>query len=208
MRWRIRMQRVQTRHHRARDDKRDRKRNARDSQRERLDGWPTDARNGFPKNASDPEAQSLRSLMSIECHGKPPLASAVLLKPEKRGSVSHRIWTDLQREIVAAKLALVADAIAHPPNGWMKEEQRLDQGLHQVAKEVGAAHVGQFVRQYHFKFIRTEQRDRRKRQQHHATDRTHCDGPIGRTGYPQKHRPAKPHCCADASKAITESSKP
>jgi hypothetical protein len=94
--------------------------------------------------------------MTIESHGQPPMLGALLLETQERFCIRHRVGANLERKVVAAEFALAANARVDPPHGGVKEEQRFGQRLDEVPEKVGAADVGQLMRQYNFKLIRTE----------------------------------------------------
>ena len=120
--------------------------------------------------------------MAVQSHGEPHLTGAVLLEVKQRAGIDDGIGTDLQGQIVAAQLALVANAAADPPDCRVEEEERFNQRLHEVPKEVGAAHMRELMRQYNLKFFRTEQGYRRDGQQHYGTHRAYGDWTGDRIG--------------------------
>jgi hypothetical protein len=69
---------------------------------------------------------------------------------KERLGVNHGIGANLQREVVAAEFALMADAGTDPPDSGMKEEEGFGQCLQEVPEEIGAANVGQLMGKYDF----------------------------------------------------------
>ena len=74
----------------------------------------------------------------------------------QRAGVGDRIAAQADREIVAAVLALDADAARQPPHRGVIEEQRLDQRLQQVDEIVVAADVRELVREDRFELLRRQ----------------------------------------------------
>jgi hypothetical protein len=95
-------------------------------------------------------------LMTIERHGKAQVARALLFKPHERVRIRKRIGANIEGEIIAAEFSLVADARTDPPYGGMEEEESFGDGLQDVPKEIGAAHMSQLVGEYDFKFVGAE----------------------------------------------------
>ena len=88
-------------------------------------------------------------------------------------------------------LALDADAVRDPPHCRMVEEQRLDDGLHQVDEEVVAADMRQLVREDHLHLFGGESGERGRGKKDDGTkpsdDGRHFDG----SRFEKLHGPAK-----------------
>jgi hypothetical protein len=67
-------------------------------------------------------------------------------------AVSH----DLDGDVITAILALDPHTSRHPPHRRVKEQDRLDRGLHHVDDVVPPADVGEFVSDDRFKLLRRE----------------------------------------------------
>ena len=85
-----------------------------------------------------------------------PDVGAQFFEVGKRLRVSIRIAAQADRKIVAAVLALDADAARQPPDRRMIEEQRLDERLQQVHQVVVAADVRELVREDRFELLRRQ----------------------------------------------------
>ncbi len=110
-------------------------------------------RDGLAEDAQDAQPQGGTRAVPVERHGEARLAGPLLLKVEQGAGVDDGVGADLEREVVAAELAFVAQAAADPPHGGMEEEDRFREGLHEVPEEVRAADVGELVSQDDFQFV-------------------------------------------------------
>ena len=112
-------------------------------------------------------------------HGKGRPCAAELLEIGERARVRDAIAAELDREIVAAVLALNPDSVREPPDRRVIEEQRFDDRLQQVDEVVVPPHVGQFVRDHRLELRGRQPGKRARRQQNHRTkptdDRRHVD---------------------------------
>ncbi len=112
-------------------------------------------------------------------------------------------WIAAQRDgdVVAAVLALRANAVREPPHRRMVEEQRLDDRLQHVDGVVVPANVRQLVRENRFDLRRRQRRERRDRQQNrgpqpsdhgrHVDERRFDDVRGGRKAQPIREAAAR-----------------
>ena len=105
--------------------------------------------------------------------------------------IDHGIGANLEREVVAAELALMTDAGADPPDSRMKEEESFSKGLKEVPEEVGTADVGQFVGEHDFKLVWAERCCGRERQQNEGTQSSYSDGSGDGVGEAEKNGAAQ-----------------
>ena len=88
----------------------------------------------------------------------------------KRAGIGHRIATQADREVVAAVLALGADASRQPPDRGVIEEQRFDERLQEVDQVVVASDVRELVRQERLELPGRQAGERAGRHQHDRFD--------------------------------------
>ena len=119
--------------------------------------------------------------MAVECEGEREfggdsaegdLSCALFFEQEECGGVGEGVGAGGDGYVVAAELALLAEAGANPPDGGMEEEEGLDHGLEDVPEIVGAANVGEFVGEDGFELVGGESSESAGGQQderaHHA----------------------------------------
>jgi len=94
--------------------------------------------------------------VAVECHCQAKMPGAMLFKPIQSAGICDRVGANLECDIVAAKFTLVTNPRADPPNGGMKEEESLSDGLHDIPKEIGAAHMSELVSEDYLKFVGAE----------------------------------------------------
>ena len=123
---------------------------------------PEGARRSFAiaENSKNARAQSGAGLMAVQSHSKMQPGAALFFEAEQRGGVDGGIGTGGDRDVVAAQLALFANAAADPPDRGVEEEEGFDQGLEKVPEVVGAADVGELVREHDFKLLGAEAGER------------------------------------------------
>ena len=88
----------------------------------------------------------------------------------KRAGVGDRITTQADGEVVAAVLALRANASRQPPDGGVIEEQRLDERLQEIDQIVVAPDVRELVRQNRLELLGRQAGQRARRHQHDRLD--------------------------------------
>ena len=95
---------------------------------------------------------------------------------ERRG-IRRRFSADVYRDVVATVLTRLANPRRHPPDGRMKEQQRLRHRLQQVDGIVAAPDVGQLVREKRLDLAgrqAAERSDWQEDQRAHEPDDTRC----------------------------------
>ena len=78
-------------------------------------------------------------------------------------------------EFVAAEFSVDPQLARQPPDGWVVEEQRLDQPLDQVHPQVASADVSEFVCDDRFDHVGFQFGDPRDGQQDHRLEESNCD---------------------------------
>src|ERR1700733_678722 len=96
-------------------------------ERERLEvAW---AFFGVAENAQNASTKAYAGLVAVERHGEMQVHLPLLFQTQKSRGIDGRVVAGLDGNIVAAKLALLAQVPADPPDGRVEEEKRLDHGL-------------------------------------------------------------------------------
>ena len=80
-----------------------------------------DACHGFSENTFNAREQIRMRCVAVKGHGEMQPMRALLFDSKEGLCVCEGVGTNLEREIIAAKFALVADAPADPPDGGMEE---------------------------------------------------------------------------------------
>src|SRR5580698_9559178 len=100
--------------------------------------------------------------MAVECEGEREFGGggaerdpscAFFFEEEERGGVGEGVGAGGDGYVVAAKLALLTEAGADPPDGRVEEEEGLDHGLEDVPEIVGAADVCELVGEDGFELL-------------------------------------------------------
>ena len=104
---------------------------------------------------------------------------AQLFEARQRPRVLQRIAEHRHGDVIAAVLALHANALRDPPDGRVIEKKRFHDGLNQVDDEVVPPDMGELVRQNHLDLLRGQARETGDRKEDDGTkpadDRRHFD---------------------------------
>ncbi len=111
-------------------------------------------------------AHAIQKRTACRRGSKAQLAASPRLELCERRRITDRIPAHRHSHIVAAMLALIANARRQPPDRRVIEQQRLSERLHQVDEVVVTSHMGDLMREDRFDLRGIELRHGRNRKHH------------------------------------------